>query len=77
MMKIKRLFSTPYHAQTNEQVEVVNKIIKYTLKAKLEDKKGKWAANLPNIQWAYKTTTRNSTDDPIRPRLRRRGYHPG
>lgn len=61
--KIKRLFSTPYHPQTSSQVEALNKILKHTLKAKLEDRKGKQASTLPDVLWAYMTTTRNSTGE--------------
>ena len=35
--------------QTNGQVEVVNKIIKYNLKMKLEEHKGLWADKLPKV----------------------------
>ncbi|KAL5745954.1 hypothetical protein ACOSP7_027100 [Xanthoceras sorbifolium] len=48
------------HPQTNEQVEAVNKIIKHTIKAKLDSKKGKWAGKLPEVLWAYKTPARTS-----------------
>lgn len=41
----------------------MNKILKHTLKAKLEDRKGKWASELPGVVWAYRTTTRNSTGE--------------
>ena len=37
---IKKNFSSVDHPQTNNQVEVVNKIIKFNLKTKLEEYKG-------------------------------------
>ncbi|KAL5840376.1 hypothetical protein ACOSQ4_012984 [Xanthoceras sorbifolium] len=44
-------------------MEAVNKIIKHTIKAKLDSKKGKWAEKLPKVLWAYCTTARTSTDE--------------
>ncbi|KAK6139010.1 hypothetical protein DH2020_027247 [Rehmannia glutinosa] len=46
---IKNHFSTPYHPQSNGQVEAVNKILKYTLKARLEESKGNWPEELPVV----------------------------
>ncbi|KAL5782342.1 hypothetical protein ACOSP7_007371 [Xanthoceras sorbifolium] len=46
--------------QVNGQVETVNKIIKHTLKTKLEVKKGAWAYELLKVLWAYRTTTRST-----------------
>ncbi|XP_074378174.1 uncharacterized protein LOC141719699 [Apium graveolens] len=39
---IQKSFSTVCHPQSNGKTEVVNKIIKHTLKANLEEKKGTW-----------------------------------
>ncbi|XP_074342669.1 uncharacterized protein LOC141702683 [Apium graveolens] len=39
-LNIKKDFTTVYHPQSNGQTEAINKIIKHTLKAKLEEKKG-------------------------------------
>ncbi|KAL5772575.1 hypothetical protein ACOSP7_012182 [Xanthoceras sorbifolium] len=41
----------------------MNKIIKHTLKTKLESKKGAWADELPKVLRSYKTTTRNTTGE--------------
>lgn len=49
--------------QANGQVEVANKTIKYTLKAKLDDKKGNRVDDLPEVLWAYRTTLRTYTDE--------------
>ncbi|XP_024028923.1 uncharacterized protein LOC112093842 [Morus notabilis] len=38
---IRKDFSAPIHPQSNGQVEVVNKILKYTLKKRLDDLKGR------------------------------------
>ncbi|XP_074327402.1 uncharacterized protein LOC141665320 [Apium graveolens] len=41
-LNIKKDFAAVYHPQSNGQTEAINKIIKHTLKAKLEEKKGDW-----------------------------------
>ena len=38
-LSIKKTFSSVYHPQTSDQVEVVNKIIKHNLKTKLKEHK--------------------------------------
>ncbi|KAK0586754.1 hypothetical protein LWI29_011713 [Acer saccharum] len=61
--KIANYYASPAHPQTNGQTEAVNKVIKHTLKAKLEAKKGGWADKLPEVLWAYRTTIRSSTGE--------------
>ena len=51
----KDLFSSPLHPQANGQVEIVNKIIKTTLKTKLDEHKGAWLDELPKVLWAHRT----------------------
>ncbi|KAK0580513.1 hypothetical protein LWI29_002813 [Acer saccharum] len=51
--KIANYYASLAHPQTNGQTEAVNKVIKHTLKAKLEAKKGSWADKLPEVLWAY------------------------
>ena len=46
---INKDLSAPYHPQSNGQVEAVNKIIKTTLKRRLDALKGRWAAELPLV----------------------------
>lgn len=41
----------PYHSQANRQVEIINKIIKYTLKRKFDALKGAWDDELPQVLW--------------------------
>lgn len=65
---IRHLRSSPAHPQTNGQVEAINKIIKWILKAKLEGLKGLWAVELPSVLWAYRTTARSSTGETLYPR---------
>ena len=60
---IKRGFSAVCHPQANGQTEAVNKIIKHTLKAKLEESKGNWPEELPNVLWSYNTTPRTTTGE--------------
>ncbi|XP_024030692.1 uncharacterized protein LOC112094323 [Morus notabilis] len=57
---IQKDFSVLIHPQSNGQVEAVNKILKYTLKKKLNDLKGKWAEELPKVLWAYRMTSRTT-----------------
>ncbi|KAK1554591.1 hypothetical protein Q3G72_014338 [Acer saccharum] len=45
--------------------EIVNKVIKHTLKAKLDSKKGNWTDKLHEVLWAYRTTARTSTGEII------------
>ena len=60
---IANYYATPAHPQTNGQTEAVNKVIKHTLKAKLDAKKGNWADKLHEVLWAYRTTARTSTGE--------------
>ena len=55
------MFTSVAQAQANEQVKAINKTIKYNLKMKLEDLKGRWVDGLPKILWAYRTTARSTT----------------
>ncbi|CAL9000431.1 unnamed protein product, partial [Prunus brigantina] len=60
---IKLCFASPAHPQSNGQVEAVNKIIKRTLKTKLDKAKGCWPELLPEVLWSYRTTFRTSTGE--------------
>ena len=51
------------HPQTNELVEGTNKTIKKLLKKKLQQKKGLWVEELPNVLWAYRTTRRTTIEE--------------
>ena len=62
-MGIEKSFSAVCHPQSNGQTEAVNKIIKHTLKAKLEECEGNWAEELPMVLWSYNTTTRTTTGE--------------
>ena len=47
--------------QANGQVKAINKTIKHNLKMKLKELKGRWADELSEVPWAYRTTTRTLT----------------
>ena len=59
-LSIKRSFVVVYHPQTNGQTKAINKIIKHTLKAKLEESKRNWPKELPIVLWFYNTTPRST-----------------
>ena len=58
-------YSTPAYPQSNGQTEATNKAIMNGLKRRLEDSKGRWAEELPKVLWAYRTTPRKSTGEPL------------
>ena len=62
-LSIKNRYSTSTYLQSNGQVEVTNKAIMNGLKKRLDGIKGRWAEELPNVLWAYKTTPRRSTEE--------------
>ncbi|KAK4841203.1 hypothetical protein QYF36_000627 [Acer negundo] len=53
-------FASVAYPQTNGLVEATNKTIKKLLKKKLQQKKGLWVEELPNVLWAYRTTKRTA-----------------
>ncbi|KAH9687911.1 Ribonuclease H [Citrus sinensis] len=56
-------YSSPAHPQANGQVEAANRVIKQTLKTKLEKAKGDWSEELPFVLWSYRTTPRIPTGE--------------
>ena len=60
-LQIKNMFSIVARPQANGQVEAINKTIKHNLKTKLEDMKGRWVDELPEVLWACKTSVRTPT----------------
>ncbi|XP_022149378.1 uncharacterized protein LOC111017809 [Momordica charantia] len=60
---ISHLSSSPAHPKANGQVEAINKIIKRGLKMRLDSRKGRWAEELPEVLWSYRTTPRESTGE--------------
>ena len=53
---IRNSYSTPRYPQSNGQAEATNKTLITTLKKRLEQAKGKWVEELPDVLWAYRTT---------------------
>ena len=60
---IKNQFSSPGHPQANGQTEVTNQTFLKIIKTKLDDAKGAWPEELPNVLWAYRTTARTLTGE--------------
>lgn len=61
-------FSPPRHPQGNKQAQASNKTILSTSNKQLEKANGRWAEELPEHLWAYRTTARapkGSTPSPI------------
>ncbi|XP_074337665.1 uncharacterized protein LOC141674861 [Apium graveolens] len=61
----KKILLRVYHPQSNGQTEAINKIIKHTLKAKLEEKKGDCSEEMPMVLWSYNTTPRSTTRESL------------
>ena len=60
---IKNQFSLPGHPQANGQMEMTNRTLLKIIKTKLDDVKGAWPEELPNVLWAYRTTARTLTGE--------------
>ena len=60
---IKNYYSSLAHPQSNGQAEVTIRALKKALKTKLEDLKGKWVEYLPEVLWAYRTTSKSATQE--------------
>ena len=60
---IENQFSSPGHPQANGQMEVTNRTLLKIIKTKLDDAKGAWPEELPNVLWAYRTTARTPTGE--------------
>ncbi|GKU94112.1 hypothetical protein SLEP1_g7642 [Rubroshorea leprosula] len=58
---IKLQFTSVYHPESNGMVESVNKCILEGIRPRLEQHKAKWADELNNVVWAYRTTSRTAT----------------
>ncbi|XP_021843904.1 uncharacterized protein [Spinacia oleracea] len=56
-------FASVGRPQANGQVEAFNKIISEGMKKKLDEAKGLWADELPNVLWSICTTAKNSTGE--------------
>ena len=54
-------FSTPYHPQTDEQTEVVNRSLGNLLRYLVRDRAGDWDLVLPLAKFAYNDSVNRST----------------
>ncbi|GKV11390.1 hypothetical protein SLEP1_g22653 [Rubroshorea leprosula] len=61
--EIKLQFTSVHHPESNGMVEPVNKCILEGIKPRLEQHKAKWANELNNVLWAYRTTSRTATGE--------------
>uniref|UniRef100_A0A2N9F1Z8 Uncharacterized protein n=1 Tax=Fagus sylvatica TaxID=28930 RepID=A0A2N9F1Z8_FAGSY len=63
---IKNVYSSPAYPQSNGQAEASNKTVLDGIKKRLEDAKGRWVEELPNVLWTFRTTPRRiNRGDPI------------
>uniref|UniRef100_A0A2N9I550 Uncharacterized protein n=1 Tax=Fagus sylvatica TaxID=28930 RepID=A0A2N9I550_FAGSY len=60
---IKNVYSSPAYPQSNGQAEASNKTVLDRIKKRLEDAKGRWVEELPNVLWTFRTTPRRSTGE--------------
>jgi hypothetical protein len=59
---MKAVFASVYHPQSNGVVERANsKIFSAIKKRLLDDKKGKWVDQIPEVIWALNTTESRAT----------------
>ena len=54
-------YFTPAYPQGNGQTKAVNKVIVNGLKKRLDDAKGRWVEELPDVLWTYRTTAHRLT----------------
>ena len=47
----------------NGQTKVTNRTLLRIIKARLDDAKGAWPEELPNVLWAYRTTAKTLTGE--------------
>ncbi|RDX82659.1 Tf2-9, partial [Mucuna pruriens] len=51
------------HPQSNDQAEAANKVILRGIRKRLEEAKGRWADELPQVLWSYHTTPHSTTNE--------------
>jgi len=57
----KSINSSPYHPQTNGQIERPNGSLKSILQALVHEKGGEWSDHLPEATWIYNSTQHSTT----------------
>ncbi|RDX92426.1 hypothetical protein CR513_25443, partial [Mucuna pruriens] len=60
---IKQIFMSVEHPQSNGQVEAANKVILKGLRRRLEEAKGRWAKELPQVLWSCHTTPHSTMNE--------------
>ncbi|RDX99673.1 Tf2-6, partial [Mucuna pruriens] len=60
---IKQSFTSVEHPQSNGQAEAANKVILRELCRRLEEAKGRWAEELPQVLWSYHTAPHSTTNE--------------
>ncbi|RDX58415.1 hypothetical protein CR513_62272, partial [Mucuna pruriens] len=60
---IKQAFTSVEHPPTNGQAEAANKVILRGLWQRLEEAKGRWVEELPQVLWSYHTTPHSATNE--------------
>ena len=50
----------------NGQTKVTNRTLLKIIKARLDDAKGAWLEELPNVLWVYRTITRTIRETPFK-----------
>ncbi|RDY10138.1 Tf2-6, partial [Mucuna pruriens] len=61
--EIVQSFTFVEHPQANGQAEAANKVILRGLQRRLEEAKGRWAEELPQVLWSYHTTPHSTTGE--------------
>ena len=72
-LEIKNLYSSPAYSQSNGLAEASNKTVLDRIKKRLENAKGKWVKELPNVLWTTSTVNRRN---PFLSGLQIRSNHP-
>ncbi|RDY04217.1 Tf2-11, partial [Mucuna pruriens] len=60
-LHIRQSFTSVEHPQANGQAEAANRVILRGLRRRLEEAKGRWAKELPQVIWSYHTTPHSTT----------------
>ncbi|RDX81363.1 Tf2-11, partial [Mucuna pruriens] len=62
-LHIRQSFTSVEYPQANGQAEAANRVILRGLRRRLEEAKGRWAKELPQVIWSYHTTPHSTTGE--------------
>ncbi|RDX80342.1 Pol polyprotein, partial [Mucuna pruriens] len=62
-LHIRQSFTLVEHPQANRQAEAANRVILRGLRRRLEEAKGRWVEELPQVIWSYHTTPHSTTGE--------------